>query len=243
MTKLRFGGRQMVPSVRMLSDMKEVLYDAKYLEGAVDQELYYMYRDLFLSKRDREVMLEENLRYDITVIPPRMLGREFVKTAGHYHPNVPGGAIPYPELYEVLKGEAHFLLQKRGEGDAVLDAVLIKGWEGDKVLVPPGYGHVTINPSNKLLKMANFVARDFESLYEPYRKRKGAVYYGLDSGFVANKAYSKVPELRILKQKGLDKLGLKKSKEIYGLIRSNPKSLDFLNKPEAYMSIFEELMQ
>ena len=37
----------------------------------------------------------------------------------------------------------------------------------DKVLVPPGYGHITINRSNKTLKMANFVARNFSSLYDP----------------------------------------------------------------------------
>lgn len=238
--RLSFGGREVQPQVRMLSDMRDVLYDADYLRGAADQELYYMYRDLYLSKRDHEVLREHNLRFDITIIPSRMLGREFVKTAGHYHPNAQGSKFSYPELYEILKGEAHFLFQKLGKGDEVMDAVVIKGNQGDKVLIPPGYGHVTINPSNKVLKMANFVARGFESLYEPYRRMKGAVYYELESGFVANNAYDKVPELRVLKQKGLSKLGLKHGKEMYGLIRSDPNSLDFLNMPQNYIDMFKD---
>ena len=97
-----------------------------------------------------EKLREQNIRYDITIIPPGMLGREYIKTAGHYHPLVPGGSVTYPELYEVLEGEALYLLQRQDLGDVVA----INASAGDKVLVPPNYGHITINGSNKKLKMA-----------------------------------------------------------------------------------------
>jgi|GEM_PF-2282682 glucose-6-phosphate isomerase len=40
------------------------------------------------------------------------MGLEFVKTCGHYHPPVnPKLRYTYPEMYEVLEGDAHYLLQ------------------------------------------------------------------------------------------------------------------------------------
>ena len=117
------------PDVRMLHDMDDVLYDRTMID-APDTELYYMYRDLALSKRDRDTILEHRLRYDITVIPPGMLGTEYVKTAGHDHPG------DYGELYEVLEGEAQYLLQKR-DGEAVSDIIVVTACAGDKVIIPP----------------------------------------------------------------------------------------------------------
>ena len=121
---LTFGGKTQEPAIRMLSDMSAVLLDPDILQAG-DRGLYYMYRDLALSNKDREIMQEHGLRYDITIIPPAMLGREYIKTEGHYHPTVPGTDISYPEVYEVLSGEAHYLLQKR-DAVGVSDVVLIK---------------------------------------------------------------------------------------------------------------------
>ncbi|MDD1749897.1 MAG: glucose-6-phosphate isomerase, partial [Methanothrix sp.] len=131
--QLEFGDRGQVPDVRRLIDMTEVIYDQSWLAGAEDFELYYMYRDLFLSRADKEKLLLQGLRYDITIIPPNMLGREYIKTAGHYHPLVPGGRVTYPELYEVLEGEALYLLQSLD----LSDVVAVYASAGDKVLVPP----------------------------------------------------------------------------------------------------------
>ncbi|MFQ6072954.1 MAG: glucose-6-phosphate isomerase family protein, partial [Methanosarcinales archaeon] len=71
---LSFGGRTKEPDIRMLYDMSDVIYDQEWLKGAENLELYYMYRDLSLSKKDAQIIKENNLRYDITIIPPRMLG-------------------------------------------------------------------------------------------------------------------------------------------------------------------------
>jgi glucose-6-phosphate isomerase len=158
--ELRFGDNIIEPDIRMLSDMQEVVYDRTWLENSSDIELYYMYRDLALDDTDRRILRNANLRYDITMIPPRRLGKEFVKTAGHYHPKVSGTDLSYTEIYEVLEGEAHYLLQKL-EKNKITDAVLIKAVKGDKVVIPPDYGHVTINPSEKELRMANLVSDRF----------------------------------------------------------------------------------
>jgi glucose-6-phosphate isomerase len=235
---LQFGPNRVEPHVRKLSDMRGLIYDIDWLKTAPDMELYYMYRDLAMSKNDRSAILDHHLRYDITVIPPKKLGLEYVKTAGHYHPCVEDTTYTYPEVYEVLKGTAHYLLQKC-EGGHITDVVMIEATEGDKAVIPPGYGHVTINPSNNELKMANWVSRDFSSIYEPYRKCGGAAYFQLvDGRLIRNGRCDHIPDIRFLKPTNIGKAGFQKGKEMYGLVRDIDK-LDFLNRPQDFDWLWE----
>lgn len=238
-TMLEFGTKRHAPGVRMLFDMKEVVYDQEWLKRTNNIELYYMYRELSLSKNDALIMKEHGLRYDITVIPPRMLGCEFVKTAGHYHPVVPDTDLTYPEIYEVLSGEAHYLLQK-AEGTRITDVILVRAGQGDKVIIPPGYGHLTINASHHVLKMANFVARGFESIYAPIQERGGGAYFILDRGIVRNPRYGEVPEIRRIEPTNIREMGFHKNREMYGLVRKI-ENLDFLTHPHKYRGLFEEV--
>ena len=234
---LEFGKKRFLPDIRRLYDMKDVIYDRGFLENAENIELYYMYRDVFLDEKDKKIMDENRLRYDITIIPPRNLGKEFVKTAGHYHPFVPGTKITYPEVYEVLDGEAHYLLQKK-ENEKITDIVLIKAGKNEKVIIPPSYGHVTINPSKNVLKMANWVASDFSSIYEPIKKMHGTGYFETTTGFIKNENYEYLPELRFLKPKEYKNVGLTKDNDMYYIIRDNPELLGFLTKPQEYETLF-----
>ena len=230
---LAYGGREHMPDVRMLSDIKEVLYDPGILRKEGDSPIYYMYRDLALSRKDRDVLLENDLRYDITVIPPRMIGPEYIKTLGHMHPKVPGTFFSYTEIYEVLEGEAHYLLQKM-EDERVVDVVLIEAGKHDKIVIPPNYGHITINPSNKELKMANLVSRSFKSVYDLYVQKRGGAYYELKTGLAKNQSYGAVPEIRRLKAEKVPELGLGKNDEIYSLVKKDVSALGFLNHPEDF---------
>lgn len=237
---LEFAGKRVKPDIRKLDDMKEVVYDEKWLETTEVTDLYYMYRDLFYSNRDHSIIGENDLRYDITIIPPSNLGVEYVKTAGHYHPFVKETGYTYPEVYEVLSGEAHYLLQK-AQNSKITDAILVQAKEGDKVIVPPNYGHVTINPSNKELKMANWVSNQFSSIYDPYREYRGAAYFELNNGrMIENKNYENLPEIRRLKPTNIKELGIYKNKEMYGLIR-DPKKLEYLNQPQEYEWIWDKI--
>ena len=238
-TIIEFGTKRVKPKVRMLYDMREVIYDRIWLSAANNFELYYMYRDLSLSKTDVQVVKEHGLRYDITVIPPSMLGCEFVKTAGHYHPCVPGTDVTFPEVYEVLRGEANYVMQKQ-DNDSIKDVIMVKAKQGDKVIIPPGYGHLTINTSNKVLKMANWVARDFESIYSPIKEKGGGAYFILEDGIVRNPAYEDVPELRVSVPANIKETGFVKNKEMYGLVRDIGK-LKFLTEPQEFGWLFDDL--
>jgi glucose-6-phosphate isomerase len=237
--ELQFGTHIRSPDIRRLFDMKEVIYDRPWLQGSIDTDLYFMYRDLYLSRADRDRLVDSDLRYDITVIPPGMIGCEYVKTAGHYHPVVPGTDVTYPEIYEVLEGKAIYLLQTLSASDVVA----VSASPGDKVIIPPGYGHVTINASNKRLKMANFVARSFSSIYEPVKTMGGAAYFLTTKGYVRNDRYLNASPLRSVLPPGrsiLSKVGLSRSKEMYPSLRDS--GLGFLTSPQDHLDLFEGLL-
>jgi len=211
--ELVYGGKRREPDIRWLSDIMDVVLDREWADKAEDFELYYMYRDLFLSRADEIRLQDQGIRYDITIIPPNMLGREYTKTLGHYHPTVPGTAVTYPEIYEVLEGDALYLLQSLDLGDVVA----VKASAGDKVLVPPNYGHITINPSHKTLKIANFVARDFSSLYDPIRERAGGAYFFTRGGWLKNQRCPEAAPLRRIEAPSgakLRALGLSREREM-----------------------------
>jgi len=214
--------------------MKEVILDKRFLACAnMDMELYYMFRDVSKNEKDEKQIIERGLRYDITIIPPNTLGAEFVKTAGHYHPLLPGSQMTYPEMYEVLEGEAHYLLQCRDDDGStwkITDVIVVKAKKGDKVIIPPNYGHVTINPSKATLKMANWVARAFSSIYGPIEVKGGAAYFELTNGeFIKNENYGPVPDIRFLKPEETGIKQIKRDNEVamYELLRE-PEKLQFL---------------
>ena len=197
-------------------------------------EFYYMYRNVHL-KKDAKKIMENNLRYDITVLPPFSVGGEFNKTFGHYHPKVKGTETWYPEVYEVLSGHAHYLLQN-GKEFLVFDARA-----GDKCLMLPGFAHVTVNPSDsETLVMANWVYPGFESDYMPIERMRGAMYYETHHGFVPNKEYGEgIPHVRLITAREFSWFGLTE-KPIYTEAMKAPKKFSWLVKPQDFSGQFEK---
>lgn len=238
------NGNGLDPDIRRRRDMLDVLYDSQ--DEGLD-ELYYMYRDVALPE-DRSLIAERGLRYDITVISPGTLGREYVKTAGHYHPEKPGTGLTYPEVYEVLHGRAHYLLQRPDNlnGDRLDSVVLVAAKPGDKVLIPPQFGHITINPGDDYLIMANWVAANFSSIYDPIRKMGGGAYFELQAEegpeFVANKRYSDLPPLQRSPVIPVNRLSLITGLPLYRVFQENSDAFDFLISPEKYHDVFEEYL-
>jgi glucose-6-phosphate isomerase, archaeal len=222
-----------------------VVRDAGELEGVLatpgcpcSGPVYYMYRDVARSEEDRQWLHEQKIRFDITVIPPRDLCGEWMKTKGHYHPESPSGT-GYPEIYDVLAGEAHYLIQTRD----CADVVMIAATTGDIVVVPPGYGHVTINPSRTdVLQMANLVSSAFQSDYLPYEHLRGAVFYEMTSGaFVKNPLYPQKPRLRIVRAGHIAGVTDTVTDPLYDLVGQQAPVLRVLNQPERYQALFSRI--
>lgn len=168
----------MEKQIRYLKELEKVLLEKEIAKKEPQKPVYFIFRGVKEFK---------GLRYDITEIFPLLLGKEFNKTKGHYHLG------NFGELYKVLSGEAIFLVQKKD----LKEVYFVKTKRGQYVKIPPGYGHVTINPSlKKTLKVANWVSPDCQSDYESVEKKQGFCYYFTIEGWVKNKNYKKIPFLK-----------------------------------------------
>jgi len=239
---LSIDGQKVEASVRTVGDMAEVLADTKYARSALasDSEknkvLYYMHRNVH-RKEDEPALKKYRRRYDVTVIPPAMLGNEYVKTIGHYHELSRKGPS-FPELYEVMAGVAHFLIFKRRKvdgkdaDDRIQDAILIEAAAGDKVFVPSDYGHVMINPGSRVLVTNNIVEWKFKSLYEPVGKMAGAPYFELaGERTVRNERFVELSPLSKIKAKDYSPtrdLHLDRGTVIYDIFARSPEKFAFL---------------
>ncbi len=233
------------PDIRRRIDMQEVLYDDQAEE--LDQ-LYYMYRGVAVLD-DLPAIKNAGLRYDITAVRPGTISKEYVKTAGHYHPYKEGTGLTWPEAYEVLHGRAHYLLQKAVPDlpDQLEEVYLIAAKPGDKVLIPPGFGHITINPGDEFLIMSNWVAEGFASLYEPIRKMKGGAYFELAGGeapeFIPNSNYTKLPSLQRCSVVPVEELSLLTGLPFYSVFKENNSAFRFLTHPEEFAGVFEAYVE
>ena len=175
--------------------------------------------------RRGEVDKNTKIRYDTTTIFPGLLGRELPKTFGHYHKGV-----DFPELYVVLEGRAWYLIQRpqKANPKIIEEVYLIEAKENEKTIIPPGFGHVSINPENKKLILGNWIGTGFEYDYQTYENLRGACYYLLESkgrqsvNLEKNSYYEKMPELAKVRPREFPK---------------ELENLEFLTKPEKYLEI------
>jgi len=181
--------------IRQASDLKDILFDKSFLRNVADFIVY---------KVNRGIKYKDNLRYDETLISPRLLGKEFPKTKGHEHPK------ECLELIKVLKGKAIFLLQK-DEKNVIEDIYFVKAEAGQCLISPAGYSHTTINASKKELRIGTWMDDGCSSDYHGIKKFKGFGYYYTTSEWQKNKNYKKVPRLKEKKP-----------------LKSSPKDLEFL---------------
>jgi len=239
--RLRFADKIRIETTkqRIVREMRDVLLDQPSISDTTT--LYVMY-DGVRKKNGSHSGSDARLRYDLTLIFPGQLGRELIKTAGHYHSISQDVGLSYPELYEVLYGEVHFIMQSpiRDAGE-IEDLVLIRAYQGQKVMVPPNYGHVAINPLSKPLVLANWIARDCKPDYTPLSRFNGAAVFEINEGsdvrFVENEKYVTVPPLREVEISStfqFNDIG-----SLFELLAKNPDCLQCLLSPQETLKDFE----
>ncbi|MEM2128279.1 MAG: glucose-6-phosphate isomerase family protein [Candidatus Methanomethylicaceae archaeon] len=224
---ITLNGTPLKGEPRFLRDLKPVLRNPEFItDQNSGKVLYMMYRSVVVDPMHSESFRMHSVRFDITVMDSYLLDREPNKTLGHVHPEaVPG--FSYPELYQVLHGRAVYLLQRLHDSRArVSEFLAVEAGPGDAVLIPPNYGHVTVNVGECQLVMANLVSTRFSSNYGPYKELRGASYYLLKDGVLEpNPNYPDPPKPIWSKVK------YPVSKDIYTDFICCPKSYAFLNDP------------
>ena len=233
-SRLFFGKdlKNVEPSVRTIEDMKPFLLDAT--NGFSRHVVYYMYRNVGF-KKDVDVFNKNHIIYDITVVENGTIGKEFVKTVGHYHPIKAGTNVRYPEVYEVLYGNALVVMQQIQNDERVENVFVVAATAGEKVVLPPGCGHVTVNIGKSKLVLANLVSSEFVLIYDPFKAKRGASYYVLQQNgrpmLSPNKLYETIPNPEMLRPKE-EILGISKRTPLYTTAQRNLEKFRWLNYPE-----------
>jgi len=220
-TGLFVNGKQHKKEVRKLSQMRDVLKGHVVLDVEQDEDMYYMYR---------EVAKKNGIRFDITVVPGKIVHGECNKTYGHVHPLAENG-LSFPEVYQVLGGSAVFLFQSTNR-DMTVNVSMIRAGAGEILLIPPNTSHVTINPLDGItLVLANVVAEGFESDYSEFKENRGAAFYYFPDGNVEQNANYVVKNLERPKPQEFNKRYGFFCADLLHEFEKNPEKFEFLKRP------------
>jgi glucose-6-phosphate isomerase len=226
---------------RYVDELTDVLYNPDEIDPA--RELYWIFplRD---AGTWNTILEETDLTYSFVLLPPGGIGSEYVKTRGHYHPDMPGSDLAYPEVYSHLFGRPYLLMQHRLDNHAnqVDDCVLVELTDGMSVMIPPGYAHILINPTDEPAVIAGLYSRSFRGSYDPITETAGAAYFVVDQGgekVVPNPHYTGCPPLRRLANlTGTRFEPPNGNRPLWSSFLHEPSRYSFLSDPDAARLLF-----
>ena len=220
--------------VRKLHDL-----DPVWANPVADADrVIYRYTAGLYFKEDAAIWTTANVAYGLVIFAPSVFGGEYVKSSGQYHPPTPPSGMATPEIYTVLSGVGHFLLQKaKPPYDRIEDVVMVEVRAGESFVVPPDYGHLQINPSPEPLVFSYAVKDGMKGHYDAFKSRRGAVYYEMANGperHVFNHRYGARLPLRLLRAVDLRQFPEISGKVTYQFIRDRLPQFEFLTDPTAF---------
>lgn len=228
--------------------MRGLLYREEGMKE--DEHCYDFYRDIVFEEH-RDLFAKYDFRYDITVIMPGTINGECKKTSGHYHGYIKGTRYTYPEVYEVLSGEAVYVLQKvmnfdkPGEEPVIDEIKAVRVKAGQAIIIPPFWGHCSVNGGDGPLVFSNIAVVSCPMHYEPIREKHGLGIYVLrengELSFVNNPHYQHVPPLQVVEPKQNPDLGITFGKPVYRAFVNAPEKFDFLLHPDRYPDAMEDM--
>lgn len=233
--------------------MAGLLADETDLDAVCEEPFYDVYRGIAFPE-DRELLKKYDYRYDITVIMRGQINGECKKTSGHYHGWAPGRTNTYAEVYEVIKGTALYILQKSTNFDAndpadlvVEDAILVTVPEGRTLLVPPTYGHCSVNIGEGPLVFSNLAYVPCPLHYDPVKYYHGMGWYAYRRpdgiSLKVNSRYPRLPKERYAAVKEKPELGISWGTPVYESFRKHPEAFAFLGDPDAYADMILDSLE
>jgi glucose-6-phosphate isomerase len=227
--------------------MRGLLMDERNLD---EKEYYYTaYRDIVFEK-DRPMFAKYGFRYDITLIGGGAINGERKKTSGHYHGYIEGKKFSYPEVYEVLSGTAVYILQKvpnfEAEGEPEIDELLaVTVREGQAIIIPPLYGHCSINAGDGPLIFSNIAVANCPLNYDAVKKKHGLASYLVERDglrYARNPNYKNAPDIKPASPAENPSLGIEFGHPTYGVFVKKGEKFDFLLNPEKYLDSMNAML-
>jgi glucose-6-phosphate isomerase len=214
-----------------LEQMRSLMYKAG---DDVDQKLYEFYIGVF-NKKDKEIIKASGLRYDIIMVYPGLVNGEYKKTSGHIHKKPEWLKTGYPEIYEVLYGTAMFILQK-SENGLVKEFFAMQTEAGEKILIPPGYEHATVNIGSVPLVFTDLISVKADNEYNGIQNHGGMGYFVLDKdgvrNIIKNTAYKDVSPVDYKRPLENKALNISFENYVYDILVNDPGAFSYLDDPD-----------
>jgi glucose-6-phosphate isomerase len=225
--------------VRRKAEMRDVL-----AAGVGRQGRRIEYQMLNGVRRTEDAHLEAlSLRYELTAMPGAPLGWEAAKTLGHVHVAPPGTSVGYPEIVEVVHGEAGFLIQDlalTADGPHSRQAWLVRAQPGDWVVLPPDLAHVTIDLGAGPLVFSDVIDRRARGIYAGVAQAGGFGWYvAADGALRPNPRYGVPPRIEEIAAAVWSGPA---PGPLYEAFRDDPEALTWLSEPSRFATVAAPLV-
>ncbi len=222
-------------AVRHLDEVRSLLRDP---HASGPDQLYTIYMDILVPGRV-DALRSLGLGYGAVVYNHGALGGEALRSQGHVHSAPDATGVAYSEIYEFWHGRGLVYMQDRATAD-VADVIVIEAGPGDKVVIPPGWAHATVNVGDGPMAFGAVYALEARLLYEPLRRLQGTAHYVLADGTLEpNPRYRSVPEARRQVPHEIPEHGIGHRRPA---LAGELGLLEFVSRPERYPAIWERLL-
>ena len=222
-------------TVRRLDEVRPLLRDP---DADGPDHLYTIYMDIRVPGLS-EALRENGLGYGAVVYNHGALGGEALRSQGHVHSVSPETGAGYSELYEFWHGRGLVYMQDSATLD-VGDVIVVEAGPGDKVAIPPGWAHATVNVGDEPMAFGAVYALDAQLLYDPLRRLQGTAHYVLaDGSLEANPRYRTVPQPRRMAPHRIPEAGIESGRPA---LAGDAARLAFVSRPERYPRLWSRLV-
>jgi glucose-6-phosphate isomerase len=221
--------------VRRLDEVRGLLRDP---QCAGPDHLYTIYMDIRVPGK-AEALRAQGLGYGAVVYNHGSLGREALRSQGHVHSVASDTGVAYSELYEFWHGRGLVYMQDAATVD-VTDVVVVEAGPGDKVAIPPGWAHATVNVGDVPMAFGAVYALEARLLYDPLRALQGTAHYVLADGTLeANPRYRSAPLARRTGAHRIPECGVEPGRPA---LAGDLARLDFVSRPARYPALWPRLL-
>ncbi|MCY0909775.1 MAG: hypothetical protein OWR62_15470 [Sulfobacillus thermotolerans] len=208
---------------RSLEELRPFLEDP---DASGPPYVYHVYEGIHLKSEETRYRAQ-GISVDLTIIWPGVLRDEWAKTAGHKHSAADNDEWR-AEVIEVINGQGLFVLQS-GNRDRIDDLVVISAQAGDWVVIPPGFGHVSVNVGEDVLAIVCAHAQDIYLEYEEMARHRGAGVWIGPEGMRENPSYLRIPPVKRLAAR--DVMARPSQQPLYRMVGMNASQFEFLQDP------------
>ncbi|MEG6025043.1 glucose-6-phosphate isomerase family protein [Enterobacter hormaechei] len=219
-----------MPEIRTLDQIRPSLRNPD-CEGP--EQVYAIAMDV-ARLADRPELEKRMLLFGVVTYAAGTLGDEPVRSQGHVHRISQHSGWSPPELYEIWQGKAIIYMQEYVDDDPGRCFAVLAG-PGEKVLVPPRWGHATISASpNEPLTFGAWCDREYGFEYEAVRARKGLAWYPLVQGnhiVWQHNSHYRPGRLQMITPRSYPEFGITDA-PVYQQFIDDPARFQFISRPD-----------